>query len=152
METAVLDACVLFRGGVREVLLWMAEAGAFSPAWSDAIHEEWIRTRGDKFGDPISRLNCARSEMEKAFPGPNVDPDPEMLGTISLPDMADAHVVATAVAAHATSIVTYNGRHFPSRTLVPYGLRAETPDEFCVRLLGKAEAEVIEARGCIAQA
>ena len=30
METAVLDACVLFRGGVRDFLLWVAEAGAFS--------------------------------------------------------------------------------------------------------------------------
>jgi hypothetical protein len=40
VETAVLDACVLFRGGVRDFLLWIAEAGAFSPAWSDAIHDE----------------------------------------------------------------------------------------------------------------
>jgi len=34
VEIAVLDACVLFRGGVRDFLLGVAEAGAFSPAWS----------------------------------------------------------------------------------------------------------------------
>jgi hypothetical protein len=39
VDTAVLDACVLFRGGARDFLLWVAEAGAFSPAWSGAIHE-----------------------------------------------------------------------------------------------------------------
>lgn len=85
MDTAVLDACVLFRGGVRDFLLWIAEAGAFSPAWSDSIHEEWMRNRRDKFGDPMSRLNYAREEMEKAFPGASFDPDPKTLTTICLP-------------------------------------------------------------------
>ena len=144
METAALDACVLFRGGVRDFLLWVAEAGAFSPAWSDAIHEEWMRNRRDKFSDPVSRLNHARREMDKAFPGANFDPDPETPKAVSLPDLADVHVVATAVAAQAKSIVTYNGRHFPDLILAPLGLRTETPDDFCVRLFREAEAEVIE--------
>jgi predicted nucleic acid-binding protein len=144
VDTAVIDACVLFRGGVRDFLLWVAEAGAFSPAWSDIIHEEWIRNRRDKFGDPISRLNYARREMETAFPGASFDPDPDTINILSLPDMNDAHVVASAVAANAASIVTYNERHFPDRTLAPFGLRAETPDTFCSRLFEEAQAEVIE--------
>jgi hypothetical protein len=37
--------------------------------------------------------------------------------------MADAHVVATAVAAQAKSIVTYNGQHFPDRILGPQAAR-----------------------------
>jgi predicted nucleic acid-binding protein len=134
VDTAVLDACLLFRGGVRDFLLWVAEAGAFSPVWSDTIHEEWMRSRRDKFGDPMSRLNYAREAMEKAFPGANFDPDPETLSTISLPDMNDIHAVATAVAAQAKSIVTYNVRHFSDAVLGPLGLRVETPDEFCARL------------------
>jgi hypothetical protein len=85
VDTAVLDACVLFRGGVRDFLLWVAEAGAFSPAWSDTIHKEWMSSRRDKFGDPMSRLNYAREEMEKTFPGANFDPDPEALKAILLP-------------------------------------------------------------------
>src|SRR5712692_4278091 len=82
--------------------------------------------------------------MEKAFPGANFDPDAETLKTISLPDMGDANVVATAVAAQANTIVTYNGRHFPNRILAPLGLRAETPDAFCARLFSEAQADVIE--------
>jgi len=144
VDTAVLDACVLFGGGVRDFLLWVAEAGAFSPAWSDTIHEEWIRNRRARSGDPMPRLNYAREQMEKAFPGANFDPDPETLSTISLPDTNDIHVVATAVAAHANSIITYNLRHFPDLVLGSLRLRAETPDEFCARLFHEARAEVIE--------
>ena len=73
MEAAVLDASVLFRGGVRDFLLWVAEAGAFTPIWSDKIHEEWVRSRRVKFGDPEPRLDWARTEMERAFPGANFD-------------------------------------------------------------------------------
>ena len=144
MDTAVLDACVLFRGGARDFLLWVAEAGAFSPVWSDAIHEEWMRSRRNEFGDSLSRLNWARSEMEKAFPGANFDPDPQALNTISLPDVNDTHIVATAVAAQASSIVTYNRRHFPDRILAPLGLCTETPDEFCSRLFDQGQTDVIE--------
>jgi predicted nucleic acid-binding protein len=144
VDTAVLDACVLFRSGVRDFLLWVAEAGAFSPVWSDAIHEEWMRSRRDEFGDPMSRLNWARNEMEKAFPGANVAPDPDALSSVTLPDASDTHVVATAIAGNAGFIVTYNRRHFPARILAPLGLRTETPDEFCSRLFGRAQADIIE--------
>jgi hypothetical protein len=144
VDTAVLDASVPFRGGVRDFLLWVAEAGAFSPAWSDIIHEEWVRSRREKVGDPMSRLIYARDEMEKAFPGANFDPDPQTLNAILLPDTNDLHVVAIGVAAQAKSIVTYNVRHFPDRVLRPLGLGVETPDEFCARLFHEAQTAVIE--------
>ncbi len=144
METAVLDASVLFRGGVRDFLLWIAEAGAFSPVWSDMIHDEWMRSRSGKFGDSNSRLERARSEMERAFPGANFDPDDKVLTHVRLPDPEDVHVVATAVAAEANAIVTYNKKHFPKEVLSPMGLRAETPDLFCVRLIRKNLPLLIE--------
>ena len=68
MESAVLDACVLFRNGVRDFLLWIAEAGAFSPALSNTIHDEWMRNRREKLGDPVDILVRARSPMETAVP------------------------------------------------------------------------------------
>jgi predicted nucleic acid-binding protein len=144
MEIAVLDASVLFRGGVRDFLLWVAEAGAFSPVWSDRIHDEWMRNRRVKFGDPDARLHFARSEMERVFPGANFAPDRKTLDTLVLPDPDDAHVVASAVAAVATAILTYNERHFPSRAIGPLGLRTETPDSFCARLIVDAQALVVE--------
>jgi hypothetical protein len=144
VETAVLDACVLVNSGVRDFLLWVAEAGAFSPVWSDLIHEEWMTTRRERLGAPPDRLIYARIQMELAFPGANFAPDPDALGTIVLPDKNDVHVVATAVAAQATTIITYNTRHFPHPVLDPLGIRSETPDDFCARLFPNAELDVIE--------
>lgn len=151
METAVLDACVLFRNGVRDFLLWVAEAGTFSPVWSNVIHEEWMRSRQTKFGDPVEALVRARAEMERAFPGANFDPDPAALKTVSLPDIADVHVVATAIAAGAKTIITYNELHFPNEVLAPLGLHQEVPDAFCARLFLQAQAEVIEGSACTAR-
>lgn len=144
MQTAVLDACVLFRNGVRDFLLWVAEAGAFTPVWSDTIHNEWMENRHKKFGDPRAGLLRTRTHMENAFPGSNFDPDATILRTISLPDPNDVHVVATAVAAEATTIVTYNGKDFPDKILASLGLDKEEPDNFCVRLFSNAQIEVIE--------
>jgi hypothetical protein len=144
VETAVLDACVLFRGAVRDFLLRVAEAGAFSPFWSDIIHAEWMRNRQLRFGDPVSRLEYARAEMERAFPGANIAPDQEVLAGISLPDPHDAHVIATAVAAQAVTIVTYNEAHFPAAALASLGLRQEIPDVFCMRLFRQDRAGIIE--------
>ena len=129
---------------MRDFLLWIAEAGAFSPAWSDTIHEEWMRSRRKEFDDPISRLNWARNEMENAFPGANIAPDHNALRAVALPDENDAHVVATAIAGKAGCIVTYNRRHFPVRVLAPLGLHTQTPDEFCSGLFRQAQPEIIE--------
>src|SRR5262245_22903376 len=58
--------------------------------------------------------------------------------------MNDVHIIATAVAAQANSIVTYNALHFPDQVLVPLGLRTETPDELCARLFTENQIDVIE--------
>jgi hypothetical protein len=103
-----------------------------------------MRNRRAKFGDPDAQLEYARTEMERAFPGANFDPDSKTSVSFRLPDPDDVHVVATAVAAEANVIVTYNEKHFPEEVLGPIGLRAETPDLFCVRLIGESPLLVVE--------
>jgi hypothetical protein len=82
--------------------------------------------------------------MERAFPGANFEPDASALKTIALPDAEDIHVVATAIAAQAQTIVTYNLAHFPDAALSPQRLRAESPDTFCCRLFSTDAETVIE--------
>lgn len=47
MIIATLDACVLYKGLLTNLLLWIAAQGAFDPAWSAEIHDEWSRNLAD---------------------------------------------------------------------------------------------------------
>ena len=49
---------------------------------------------------------------------------------VNLPDPNDRHVVAAAIAASASVILTWNLRHFPAKELKKFGLRKDTPDAF----------------------
>ena len=47
----------------------------------------------------------------------------------------DRHVLAAAIHAGANVIVTSNLRDFPPRALAPYGIQAQSPDDFLCALL-----------------
>lgn len=148
IETAALDANVVLRNGLRDFLLSVASAGAWLPVWSDAIHGEWVRNRAEVCGDPQSVLDYARNQMEDAFPGSNMPPDPDVLRDVlslcaSDAERKDAHVVMTAIVADASTIVTFNDRDFPGRILSCYGLRAERPDVFCERIFPARAAQFV---------
>jgi hypothetical protein len=42
--TALYDACVLYPAPVRDVLMHLALADIYHARWTNAIHEEWIRS------------------------------------------------------------------------------------------------------------
>lgn len=142
---AVLDACVLYPAALRDVLLRCAEVGLFFPRWSDRILDEMVgalsRTRPDI---PPHRLQRLRALITQAFPEAVVELAPSV--RIDLPDMNDAHVVATAVVCSADYLVTRNTRDFPAsvlRGVMP--ARVVLPDEFLLMLLAEETAAVVGA-------
>jgi predicted nucleic acid-binding protein len=148
VPVAVLDACVLFQGRVTNLLLHLAEAKAFEPIWSDDIHAEWMRNLHASMGISLDKIEYRRDEMERAFPAANVPATPALVSTIQVAcrtaaQKKDAHVVATAVGAKATVIVTHNIKDFSPDVLGRYGLAKSRPDAFCVGLLAKHEAQVL---------
>jgi hypothetical protein len=64
---ALYDANVLFPAPLRDLLLRLAEAGLVRPRWTDAIHEEWIRSvlnynprlSAEKLARTRARMNAA---------------------------------------------------------------------------------------------
>jgi len=125
----VLDACVLFPDTVRAVLLDYAAAGGFTPLWSERITEEWARAAERR----MSAGAAARAQaalMAARFPGARVTGWQAHADIAGLPDKADAHVIAAAVAGRADGIVTFNTRDFPLRVLAAHGLARLHPDEF----------------------
>ena len=65
---ALLDACVLYPVGVRDLLLSVAERGVYMPPWTTGILDEMGRNIvKDGRADP-DRLGVMREQMAKAFP------------------------------------------------------------------------------------
>ena len=145
---AVLDANVLYPARLRDLLIRLAIAGHYHARWSEQILDECfsnlIKDRPDL---PVVHLQRTRTLMAVALPDADVAGDAAALETIFLPDPDDRHVVATAIAASASLIVTSNLSDFPVGPLTRYGLEAVSPDEFVHRLIlddVDAVAEVIE--------
>ena len=133
-ERVLIDACVLYPSVLREIVLGCAAAGLLRPFWSPRILAEWAHVahrRGPAEAE-VAASEIAR--LRSAWPGAEVLPEAEVEAALDLPDRADAHVLAAAIAADAAVLLTRNLRDFPARALAPHGLRAEAPDTLLMRL------------------
>lgn len=124
----LIDACVLYPTVMRQMVLGVAESGAFEPRWSPRLLEEWARAAA-RLGPEHEAL--ARGEIAQTqarFPKAEVPTAPE--GRFWLPDPSDIHVLATAVACSADVILTVNAKDFPGNILAEEGLSRADPDRF----------------------
>jgi hypothetical protein len=69
----------------------------------------------------------------------------DLIAALTLPDANDRHVLAAAIRGRADVIVTYNLTDFPADTLARYGIEAQHPDDFIIRLLDLAPGTVCAA-------
>ena len=124
----LLDACVLYPTVMREMLLGAAQAGFFRPLWSDRLLEEWARAaaRHGPAQDAQARGEIALAGA--AFPDAAVEVPAGLADRLWLPDPADIHVLAAAIAGSADRIVTLNRKDFPRNILAEEGLDRVDPD------------------------
>jgi hypothetical protein len=137
LPCAVLDACVLYPAGLRNLFMWLAVEGIYVPKWTDAIHREWIDNalEEDARRHAPPRLDRAKLERTRALmdenaPRSRVTGYEHRIAGLALPDPDDRHVLAAAIEAGASVIVTFNDRHFPDAALAAYGIAAVGPDAF----------------------
>jgi predicted nucleic acid-binding protein len=150
----LLDACVLYPTVMRQILLGVCAADLATPLWSPRILEEWARAaaRLGPAQDEIARGEIAA--LAAAWPRASVIPDPVTESAIRLPDPADAHVLAAAIAGGADIIVTVNLRDFPRRILALDGILPQHPDPWLLSLHEDeplAVVEVVEAVRAVAE-
>lgn len=146
-STALLDACVLYPIAMTDALLSLATAGFFAAKWTTLIEREWIAALERQRPDLTGRLDIRRDSMREAIPDWEV---PEaawgrLTASLSLPDPADRHVLAAAIAGQADFIVTSNLRHFPASLLSEFGIEAMDPDSFVVSQWDLDPANAISA-------
>lgn len=130
----LLDTCVLYPTVMREILLAVAATGAYQPLWSARILEEWARAarKLGPSGEPQARAEIAL--VTRDWPNAVVSYPPSLESRLYLPDPADVHVLAAAIAGSADVIVTMNAQDFPRHTLAEEGLARQDPDAFLYQL------------------
>jgi predicted nucleic acid-binding protein len=144
--TAFFDANVLFGARLRSLVIEAAKTGLFRAKWTEQIHHEWmdavLRQRPDI---TLERLERTRRAMDRAVPDCLVSGYEPFIPTIVLSDPDDRHVVAGAIAARASVIVTFNIKDFPQDVLAPFGLHAEHPDDFLMDVENLGTGMLVQA-------
>lgn len=124
--------------------MWLAAAKCYEPRWTDEIHAEWMRNvLADRPDITLAQLTRTRSLMDAVAPESLVTGHHEHIPALCLPDADDRHVLAAAIEARASAIITFNLRDFPSRALAPNGLRALHPDAFLVNLMRRDQSRFV---------
>lgn len=146
---AVLDACVLVPAGLRDLLLSLADTKAFRPVWQEEILAETQRNaikvlikQNVPPNEAAARSARTVAAMQSAFGDASLGRDRwEPLVARMTNDPKDRHVLAAAVGAEATHLVTENLKDFPPGTRE--GVIVQRPDAFMLDLLATSPAQTL---------
>lgn len=143
---ALLDACVLYPTVMRQMLLGVAAQSAFTPLWSARIVAEWQHAAQRLGPEGGAQAGAEALRLKRDWPEAEVTWPPALETRLWLPDPADIHVLAAAVAGSADVIVTRNAGDFPRGVLAEEGLSRADPDAF---LLGvrQGQPEMVQTVG-----
>jgi predicted nucleic acid-binding protein len=131
----VLDANVLYPISLTDFFLTLAGYGLYRPQWSTEILREVERKLLEKNSKLTAEDLAYRfSEMNRAYDGAIVDPPKQLIEAMTN-DPKDRHVLACAVAAQASVIVTFNLDDFPAPACDPYDIEVQHPDVFAEHLV-----------------
>ncbi|MEO0749455.1 MAG: PIN domain-containing protein, partial [Pseudomonadota bacterium] len=142
---ALLDTCVIYPTVMREMLLEVAKGGGFEPLWSARILEEWQRAAMKLGPDGVAQAAGELVMLKRDWPRSEVTWPASLEARLWLPDPADVHVLAAAIAGHADAIVTVNAKDFPRGVLAEEGLSRADPDAFLVGLYAAQPDMVVGA-------
>lgn len=108
----------------------LALTDLFKAHWTDQIHDEWINAllRSQKFSREA--LERARDLMDLHVRNAKVHGYEPLIGSLTLPDPDDRHVLAAAIRCNANAIITFNMKDFPEESVRPYDIDVIHPDDF----------------------
>lgn len=115
MFRAVLDTCTLVPSLQRDFLLQLATEGAYAPVWGSGILVELDYTlarlqTGRGADDSEEQRRHLLHEMNRAFPGAEVEASKQRAYDYGLNDLDDGHVAHAAIIGKADAIVTDDKR------------------------------------------
>lgn len=144
--TALYDACVLYPAPIRDVLMHLALSDIYHARWTNAIHDEWIRSVLKNRPDLTrAQLERTRDLMNAHARDALVQGFEDLIPSLSLPDPDDRHVLAAAIRGRVDVIVTYNTKDFPVERAAYYGIEIQHPDEFLIHVFDLSPGAVLGA-------
>ena len=147
----VLDACLMANYGVCDLFLRLAERPRlYSPKWSDKVLQETGRVH-QKLNWPAHLCTSWHREVATHFPEALVE-DASCLEPVLVNDAKDRHVLATAIRAGCTTVVTFNLRDFLPESLSPWDIHAVHPADYLITLYSISPDVVIAKLGDMAGA
>ena len=140
----LLDANLLYPFHLRNLLIQFGVERLLDVRWTDAIHDEWI---GNLIADGRAtreRLMRTLDIMCRVLPKADVRGYEHRIAGLILPDAGDRHVLAAAIEADASVLLTFNLADFPHASLAAHGVVARDPDDFLCELHA-SDPEAVEA-------
>jgi predicted nucleic acid-binding protein len=126
----LLDANLLYPFHLRNLLVQLGVNQLIDVRWTDRIHDEWIDNLVASGKVNRARLNRTRDIMKRVLPNATVSNYENRISNLTLPDPDDRHVLAAAIEAGASILLTFNLRDFPTEAMAPFAIAAREPDGF----------------------
>ncbi len=142
--SVILDACVLVPHPLFDTLLRFADAGLYRPLWSHQILEEVRRTLVETLDIDKAKAQRRVDQMQAVFPDATVTGYEHLIAKMTN-EPKDRHVLAAAVRAGASMIVTANVKDFPQASAQLYDVEISHPDTFLLDQLDLEPTLVINS-------
>ena len=140
---ALLDANALWSAAFRDTVLRAAKRDMFRPLWTEQILDELARNLKAKRPDlDPARLDRTIALMRSQFPEALVTGYEALIPAMTN-HPGDRHVLAAAVRANASVIVTWNVKDFSEAARAPYDIDLQTPDTFLSHLWHLAPDHIV---------
>ena len=142
------DTNVLVPVLLRNILLEFSQLKLVRLRWSPQVLVElertWLKIHS---GAGHQKIRERIEAMNRIFPEAQVVPDSDFTAHGALPDPGDLHVLAGAIGAGCTKIVTFNLKHFPvdQLALEPVPIEAVHPDDIIVEILSAKPSQALLA-------
>jgi len=125
---AFFDTNALYGSWLNDLLLRLADRGAFRPLWSADVLDE-LRRNLLKNGEQAELVDKRVGTMTSYFPDAMVSGYDELIAGMTC-DPKDRHVLAAAVRANAEVLVTFNTKDFPPDSITRFDVEVVHPDDF----------------------
>lgn len=142
---AFFDTCALYNSRLNDVILRLADRGAFRPLWSQDVLDELERNLV-KNGELPELARKRVDTMSTYFADAMVEGYDDLIGGM-LCDPKDRHVLAATIRANAEVLVTFNLKDFPAASTVPFDIEVVHPDAFLLDQLDLFPGAVVDVLG-----